>query len=187
MVGVSGPMFRRSPGEARNFTIGYAIGYLVGGTAIAMGASIIGELIRLVLPSYPRELFLAVVLVALGVLDLADRTPELARQVPQRHARNLPAAWLGLIWGLDLSLLFTTRKTTSLIWAALAWVVLIAPGAALAFVSIMVAVSVGQLLVGIHYRHVPDWRFGAGERTLVRWSRAIAGGGLICLATLQTI
>src|SRR5262245_11224398 len=113
MVGVVGPMLRRSPGEAHNFILGYALGYLAGGTVLVTVAYSVGRFLDAVLPQGFRIVALALILVVLGVLDLIDRTPHPMRQVPQRHARNISPGWRGVVWAFDLALLFTTRKTTS--------------------------------------------------------------------------
>lgn len=187
MVGVVGPMLRRSPGEAYNFILGYAVGYLAGGTVLVTVAYGVGQLLRAVVPHGPRVVALILVLVVLGALDLADRTPQAKRQVPQRHARNISPGWRGVVWAFDLALLFTTRKTTSLVWAALATLVLLDPDGALWFLLVLVVVSVGHLVVGTYLDHVMNDRSIGGELRLVRWSRAIAGGGMVCLATVLAI
>lgn len=149
-----------------------------------MSAFAVGQALRQVVPHGPRTALLALILAVLGGLDLLNRTPHPSRQVPQRYARDLPAGWRGLIWAFDLSLLFTTQKATSLVWAALAGVILIAPELAFAFLIIMIVVAVGQLIIGTYYGDVLDRRRIPGELLLVRWSRRVAGVGLLCLATV---
>jgi hypothetical protein len=187
MVGVVGPMLRRSPDEAHNFILGYALGYLAGGTVLVTVAYSAGRILQAIVPHGPRTAALALIFVVLGLLDVFDRTPHAQRQVPQRHARTMSPGWRGVVWAFDLALLFTTRKTTSLIWAALATLVLVDPGGALWFLLIMVVVSVGHLVIGTYSDHVMSDRNIGGELRLIRWSRIIAGGGVACLATALTI
>jgi hypothetical protein len=70
-------------------------------------------------------------LVLFGVADLTDHTPQSPRQVPQRLAGDLnhQPGRLGFIWAVDLGLLVTTQKTTSLLWIGLTGAVLLGPSA----------------------------------------------------------
>jgi hypothetical protein len=85
------------------------------------------------------------------------------------------------VWGFDLALLFTTQKTTSLIWASLAGLVLLQPTlAAVALISISVTSTVLVIVSTI--------RAGATERTEAGWSGKVVwrirrGSGLVILAT----
>lgn len=187
MVGVVGPMLRRSPGEAHNFMLGYLVGYLAGGSVLVLVAYGVGRFLEAVVPHTARIVALAVVLVVLGVLDIVDRTPHAMRQVPQRHARNVSPGWRGVVWSFDLALLFTTRKTTSLVWAALATLVLLDPGGALWFLLIMVVVSVGHLVIGTYLDHLMTEQNIGGELLFIRLSRAVAGGVMVCLSLALTV
>lgn len=184
MVGVTSPLYRRSRADGARFVLGYAIGLLAGGTLMAMLAFGAGTALRAAVPEAWRAAALALVLVVLGVLDIINRTPHPMRQVPQSYARTLPPGWRGLVWGFDLALLVTSQKTTSLVWGALAAVVLLAPDLAAVLVAVLVLVSVGQLLAGVLADHLPDRRFIGYERIVVRWARTGAGVVLVCLGLL---
>ncbi|MGI5245257.1 hypothetical protein [Dactylosporangium sp. CA-139066] len=167
--------------------LGYLAGYVAGGTMLVLVAYGVGRLLEAVVPHTARLVALTVVLLVLGVLDIVNRTPHAMRQVPQRHARNVSPGWRGVVWSFDLALLFTTRKTTSLVWAALATLVLLDPGAALWFLLIMVVVSVGQLVVGTYLDHLMTTKNIGGELLFIRLSRVVAGGVMVCLATVLTV
>lgn len=187
MVGVVAPMLRRSPGDAHSFMLGYLAGYVAGGSMLVLVAYGLGRLLEAVVPHAARLVALAAVLVVLGVLDIIDRTPHSGRQVPQRHARDVSPGWRGVVWSFDLALLFTTRKTTSLVWAALATLILLDPGAALWFLLVMVVVSVGQLVIGTYVDHLMTAEHIGGELLFIRLSRVVAGGAMLCLATALTV
>jgi hypothetical protein len=186
MVGVTSPLYRRSRSAGNRFVAGYAIGLLGGGTLVAMLAFSVGSALRAAVPQQWRLVLLVLVLAGLGVLDLLNRTPHMMRQVPQSYAHTLAPGWRGLIWGFDLALLFTSQKTTSLVWGALAAVVLLEPGFAVLLVAVMVAAFVTQLLIGVVLDHLPDGRFIGYERIVVRWARVAAGVGLLCTGLLLT-
>jgi hypothetical protein len=181
MVGVSAPILRRSPGEFRNFIYGYSAGYLAGATLVGLVIYSLGEVLGAVAPLEVRGGLLGLILVSLGMLDAFNRTPYTRRQVPQRHVRNLGPGWRGMIWAADLALLFTTQKTTSLVWAALLSVVFVAPSLAAFFVAIMVVVAIGSLIIGTLTGHIPGGGGVSGGRYLVRGSRVITGIGLTWL------
>ncbi|GAA4254583.1 hypothetical protein GCM10022255_059820 [Dactylosporangium darangshiense] len=187
MVGVVAPMLRRSPEEAHNFMFGYLAGYLAGGSLLVMIAYGVGRLLEATVPHLARIIAWAAVLVVLGVLDIVNRTPHAMRQVPQRHARNVSPGWRGVVWSFDLALLFTTRKTTSLVWAALATLVLLDPGGALWFLAVMVIVSVGQLVIGTYLDHLMTVHNIGGELLFIRLSRVVSGGVMVCLAVALTL
>lgn len=185
MVGVLSPLYRRSPVEGRRFVAGYVVGVLAGATLVSVLAYVAGAVVAAVLPDPARRLLLAAALAGLGLLDLAGRTPYLMRQVPQRYAVGMSPGWRGLAWGADLALLVTTQKTTSLPWAALAVVVLAAPGAAAVLVPAMLLAYLVQLLLGVWADHVPGAAFLGAERRLVRALRVLTGVVLLWLALLQ--
>jgi hypothetical protein len=185
MVGVTSPLYHRSPGDGRRFIIGHAVGLAAGGALLAMITYAVGSLITRGVPLPVRVgVFVAVVLL-LGVLDLLGRTPHMMRQVPQQYARSMEPGWRGVIWGVDLALLFTSQKTTSLLWGALAAVVLLAPGLAFVVPAAMVLVSISALILGVMLNHVPGGGFIGYERFIVRGGRVFAGAGLLCVGLLQ--
>ncbi|MEU8251357.1 hypothetical protein [Nonomuraea sp. NPDC048916] len=185
MVGVAGPLSRRSPGAARRFIAGYSLGLLVGGTVIALFAAAVAEGLGSALPIRWRELAAGALLVGVGVADVLNRTPHVMRQVPQDYARALEPGWRGLIWGVDLGLLFTTQKTTSLIWGALVATMFLNPSAAPVFLVGMVVASVVGTALGTALNHVPGRAFLSGERMFIRTVRILSGIVLICLGLLQ--
>jgi hypothetical protein len=92
--------------------------------AVAVG---VGALAYSLVPESSRLIATAAGLAALGTLDLANRTPHVWRQVPQRLVRQLTPGTLGVMWGADLGTLISTQKTTSLIWGSLLIAVLATP------------------------------------------------------------
>src|SRR5262245_31420094 len=116
MAGVAGPMLRQSRRAGARLLAGLAIGGALGGLALAAALFLAGRLLGAVMPGTLRLLLLAVAAAAFGLADLADRTPHVSRQVPKVLLGRLPAGTLGLVWGFDLGLLFTTQKTVSLLW-----------------------------------------------------------------------
>jgi hypothetical protein len=125
MVGVSNPIMRRDRAGGWRFIAGFA-----GGLAVATGVvtAVLLPLSSLagLAPEPVRAGVLVALVVALGLADILNRTPHVWRQVPQRLARELnhQPGRLGLIWAVDLGLMVTTQKTTSLLWIGLAGAVL---------------------------------------------------------------
>jgi hypothetical protein len=128
MAGVAGPMLRYDRAGAVRFMLGLLIGGLAGSAVLAVPVFVLGRLVAEVLSEPVRWVVFGVVVVAFGVVDLTLRTPHVQRQVPQALVRTMKPGPLGLVWGVDLAMLFTTQKTTSLMWVALAGLVLVAPG-----------------------------------------------------------
>ncbi|MDA0643016.1 MULTISPECIES: hypothetical protein [Nonomuraea] len=160
---------------------------MVGGTVIALLAAVVAEGLGSVLPLRWREVAAGTLLVGVGVADVLNRTPHVMRQVPQDYARALRPGWRGVLWGVDLGLLFTTQKTTSLIWGALVVTVLLNPMAAPVFLVGMVIGSVAGTVIGTALNHVPGRAFLGGERVFIRTVRALSGVVLICLGLLQIV
>ena len=130
MAGVAGPMFRTSRSAGARFLAGLLAGEVAAAALIAVPFFVAGEAIKTVLAAPTRLWAVAVICALLGAADLANRTPRVQRQVPETLIRRLPPAALGLAWGFDLGLLFTTQKAVSLIWAAIAAIVLLDPAMA---------------------------------------------------------
>lgn len=148
MAGVAGPLLRESRATGVRFLVGLVLGSMIAGTVLALALVVTGGAFGSLLGQPIREVVAALALVALGVLDFLDRTPHIWRQVPQRFVRVLPAGQLGVIWGVDLGMLFTTQKTTSLIWGALVLSVLLSPGSGIALallVSLVASVGIGAI------------------------------------------
>jgi len=188
MAGVAGPMLRRSKAQGARFLSGLMFGELVSSALMATMLYLLGTLVSLVAPLIVREVATAVVVVALGVADLRNRTPHIWRQVPQRFVRSLPPGQLGLVWGFDLALLFTTQKSTSLTWVVLAATGLLYP--ADSWFVLLGMTTIGVLTVTIrsvywslrplalHGDMTSRW-FGAMRRTVGASQVALAGVILI--------
>jgi len=130
MAGVAGPMLERRRWHGVLFLVSLAVGGVAAGLILAVPVYLAGSALHAALPRTGRVALLAAIVVVLAFADLRNRTPHVSRQVPQRLVRMLPPGILGLVWGFDLGLLFTTQKVASLIWAALAAAILLAPSTA---------------------------------------------------------
>ncbi len=178
MAGVASPMLRSSRPEGVRFLTGLTVGNVIGAVMLALPVYLVGMLVRVL----PRPASLVVFVAACAVLGLADlkrRTPHVWRQVPQSLWHRLSPGWLGIAWGIDLGLLVTTQKTTSLIWVALVAVIVLHPAAA---VVVLPLIAVAASLVAVAATLIP----GAEDRTGARWSgpwvvKARRGSGLIIL------
>lgn len=142
MAGVAGPMLRRDRLQGTRFLTGLLAGGFAATLLLAAVLFGLGRLLERGLSPHVRLVVVVVTLVVLGVADIANRTPHIWRQVPQAYVRSIPSGRLGLVWGFDLSLLFTTQKSTSLTWAALAGTGLLVPSAS-------ASVLVGMTLLGV--------------------------------------
>ena len=185
MTGVAGPMMRGSRAASIRFITGLFAGGAAAGVVLAVPAYLVGTAIRAATPAWWRVVIVAVACMAFGIADLINRTPHVWRQVPQRLYHALSPGTLGLVWGFDLGLFFTTQKVVSLIWVAILAVVLFAPTqAAAAFVafSILATLAVTVQTVRGQIRTVPvtGW-----ERTWRKRVRQASGVTLILLALLS--
>ena len=141
MAGVAGPMLRSRVVAGARFLAGLLVGELLAGSLLAIPAFLLGEVAQATLSLPGRLWVLVAACVLFGVADLSSRTPGLRRQVPEHLIQQLPPGMLGVAWGFDLGLLFTTHKVSSFIWVALVAGVLLDPVAAAALV---VGVTVGS-------------------------------------------
>jgi hypothetical protein len=109
--------------------------------------------------------------------------------VPQRLVRVLPPGRLGLVWGFDLSLLFTTQKTTSLAWATLTGLLLLAPSGAL--VALLAMTLAGTAAVAVRSatwgRRTGNSAVGDRRRPWFLPMRRGAGIALLLLAVLTAL
>lgn len=146
MVGVSNPMMQGDRRAGWVFLGGFGVGLAAAAVVVAIPLMLLGAALAH-LPAPVRGGVLAVLLVGFGLADLLNRTPHMWRQVPQRFVRELRPGQLGFVWAVDLGLLVTTQKTTSLIWIGLAGLVL---GASpIAILAGVITISTGfGLLVG---------------------------------------
>jgi hypothetical protein len=126
MVGVSNPIMRHDRRAGGRFIAGFGAG-LAAATAVLAGPLLLLSAAAHFAPQPVRVGVLAALVVLLAVADLFNRTPHVWRQVPQRFARELghQPGRLGFVWAIDLGLLVTTQKTTSLLWIGLAGAVLL--------------------------------------------------------------
>ncbi len=148
MVGVANPLNNQDRRAASRFIGGLWFGSLVGSLLVAALLSVAAVTTALI-PEWVRSVAAAAIIVTFALFDLVDRTPQISRQVPQRFARVLSDGLRGLWWGADLSLVYTTRKATSLLWVTLAAGVLVT-GPAIAVLSLLAANIV--FLVGVTIR-----------------------------------
>jgi hypothetical protein len=183
MAGVASPMLRRTPSGGRRFLLGLLVGGIAAGILLSVPVYLIGIAIDSVVPIKERLMILAAILVILATADLIRRTPHVLRQVPERFIWDLPPGFLGIVWGFDLGLLITTRKTTSLIWVAVVGVVLFWPAmAAVVLVSITVVATLA----------IAAWSFTDRNRNSLGIEHqrlpglAQQGSGILILALLMT-
>ncbi|MFE9870388.1 hypothetical protein ACFYON_07065 [Micromonospora sp. NPDC005686] len=186
MAGVASPMLRRNVSEGLRFLAGLAVGGLVAGMVLAVPVYLIGSAVGELVPETWRVVALVALAVLFGVLDLLDRTPHIWRQVPQRLVRSLPAGTLGVVWGIDLGLLFTTQKTTSLIWLATAGVVLVAPGSA-PLVLVVTALTVTLLVTLWSLTRKAAEIEERSDRLWVSRVRRVSGAAMLLLAAALAV
>lgn len=181
MAGVAGPMLRRSRPQGTKFLLGLLMGGILASTVLASLLFGVGSALEM-LSSTIRIGVVGSALVLFGLLDVANRTPHLWRQVPQGLIRVLPPWRLGAVWGFDLSLLFTTQKTTSLTWAALVGTVLVARREAWVVLIGMAVISVTTIsLRSVLYAIRGPALMGDGRRT---WFVAMRRGAGLVLVVL---
>ncbi|MDI2131064.1 hypothetical protein [Yinghuangia seranimata] len=187
MAGVAGPMLQRSKLQGTRFLLGLLVGGLGAAALLASIAYGLGELIAWAVPTLGRQIAAGLVLLVLGIADARDRTWHVWRQVPQAYVRKLAPGRLGLVWGFDLGLLFTTQKSTSLTWGALVGVVLLAPSSAWLVLPGMTTVGMAVISVRSIWFMLtrPSWRGDRGRRWHGR-VRLLSGAGLVVLAAAAT-
>jgi hypothetical protein len=184
MAGVAGPLLRSNTRMGIRFLSGLLVGEAMAGTLLAVPAYLLSSTLRPLLPVADRLWAVAVVSLALAAADFANRTPQLSRQVPQTLIYQLPYGTLGVTWGIDLGLLFTTRKTASLIWVAIvAGILLSPPLAALIVVGIPVISGLAVVVSSIRYRPAPRGRAGARLRAL----RRVSGTAITVCAVVTAV
>jgi hypothetical protein len=180
MAGVAGPRLRAERREAVRLLAGLVLGRLAGGVVLAVPAYLLARATHAALDTSTRLWLAAGACVVFAVFDLADRTPHPWRQVPQTLVHRLPPGALGVAWGVDLGLLFTTQKVASLIWVSLAGSVLLDPATAAAVPVVAAGLAgLGEVALSVAG---PRW-YGARSRLArlprrhVRWA-----SGLVLLA-----
>lgn len=163
MAGVAGPMYVRDRHGGLRFIAGLLIGESASSLVVAAVVFTLGQFVRHQVAAF-SAVGLAAVITVLGVSDLLGRTPQLSRQVPQRLIHRLPAGRLGLVWGLDLGLLVTTRKTTSLTWIVLL-IALVRPAPSM----FVVPATMALVSVAITWVRARRWRSDDLIRNPVRY------------------
>jgi len=186
MAGVAGPMLRTNRGGAVRLLAGLMAGEIAAGVLIAVPAFLLGEGLRDVLPAPARLWVVAALCVLFGAADLAGRTPRMARQVPEDLIRRLPPGSLGLAWGFDLGLLFTTQKAVSLIWIAIAATVLLDPPVAAA-VIIGMAVLAGLVITALSLLRRPGVDRLSTWGLRLRQARFGSGAAILALCVLTAV
>jgi hypothetical protein len=118
------------------------MGELLGAVVVGFAAYLVGTILERTMPQIGRFAVVVAIGIALAVADLAGRTPQARRQVPQRLARSVRSSpvVVGGAWGFDLGLQVTTRKVASIGWFALAAAAVLRPSLAPA-VSLLMALS----------------------------------------------
>ena len=192
MVGVASPMLRYGPmvryGRSVPYRLltGLTVGLLLASFALALVAWVIGTSLASFVPLHARLLLLAALCLVFGVADLLNRTPHVRRQVPQVFIRRLPPGeLLGITWGFDLGLLFTTQKVVSLLWVALAAIVLVVPDSGwliLGTAAMLEALTIAGASAG-GWRGVDN--FGTKvSRAWTRRMKAFSGLALMAIAVI---
>jgi hypothetical protein len=181
MAGVAGPRLRSHRGEGVRLLIGLVLGRLAAGVALSVPAYLLARAAHATFGAPARLWLAAVACASFAAFDLADRTPHPWRQVPQSLIHRLPPGTLGVAWGVDLGLLFTTQKVASLIWVSIAGSVLLDPATAAA-VPVVVAAMAGAGEVALSVAG-PRW-YGSGSRLVrlpLRHIRRASGVALLAL------
>jgi hypothetical protein len=177
-------MLRARTADGARFLAGLAAGSIVGGLLLALTVFTLGQLVRDVLPPDGRVTVLIAVACLLGVADLVNRTPHVWRQVPQRLIHRLPSGSLGLVWGVDIGLMFTTQKTVSLGWAAIAAAGLLDPGVAPALLAGMAVLSSLALAIWSAVGLVPSDHGSRRDRMWQKSIRRLSGAAMIVAALI---
>jgi hypothetical protein len=184
MVGVSGPLLAESSSEGSRFLVALTVAGLAGSATLAMVAVAVSLAVQAVLPFGARLAMLVVWAILLGVADLANRTPQLWRQVPQRLVRELKPGMLGMFWGFDLGLIVTTKKVTSLGWLAIGGMILVRPALVpVCVIAIGLTTSLSVALWSVRIRNDTQCLLKRRRDWMTR-TRMLSGTGMLMVATL---
>ncbi len=184
MVGVSSPMFLYRRGDAARFFVGHFIGLALAATGLALVLYPIAQGLAAAATLATRTLLAGVLCVTLGLFDVLDKTPQSWRQTPQRYVRTLRPLGLGFVYGIDVGLLVSTQKVTSLLWAAIVGVTLVSPELLLAVLYGVVAVLGLSVFTQAAFLSPLEWSgvCGLGVMRAVRIVRLVSGSLLITCA-----
>jgi hypothetical protein len=184
MVGVSGPLLADSVRDGTRFLLGLTIAGIAGSAMLATVAVTFSLALQRALPFEGRLFVLAGLAMLFGLADLADRTPQLFRQVPQRLVRELRPGMLGSVWGFDLGLIVTTKKVTSLGWLAICGMMLVRPGLVpLCVISIGLTTSMSVVLWSARIRNDTQCLVKRRRPWMTR-TRRFSGFTLLAVAVL---
>src|ERR1700722_10531353 len=101
MAGVSGPMMRDHRGGFR-FLGGLGAGELAGSLVVGLVLYLLGTMVAAITTEPVRLGIVAALGILLAAADVAGKTPQARRQVPQRLLKSgLPPAVLGVTYGFD--------------------------------------------------------------------------------------
>jgi len=149
MVGVAGPMFRRSRNEGIRFLVGFTLGQLTSALFLAVAIIAIGMVVVYVLPWQFRITLFAAGAALLALADKTGRTPQVSRQVPVDLYHRLEPGRLGFAWGVDVGLIFTTQKTSSMPWLGLLAAITLLPLGSLPMLMSLALASAMSLFIGV--------------------------------------
>ncbi len=184
MVGVTSPLMLTVPSRGRRLMAGFVAGHLCGAIILTAVLYLVGSIIVALANASVRLAAFGAIMVALGLADVAGRTPSLRRQTPQSLVRALPPFSLGLAWGFDIGLSVTTIRVTSILWGVLAYGVLLHPKA----LPILMAVYIGVGLMSYLVRsHLPLRDSYLHSVALGARARSIAMLGSLVIITAVTI
>lgn len=178
-------MLRNSRAAGARFLAGLLAGEITAGMLLAVPAVLVGEGLHAVLDARARLWAVAAICVLFGLADLANKTPRTERQVPEDLIRRLPPGSLGLAWGFDLGLLFTTQKAVSLIWVAIAAAVLLDPPVAAALI-VGTAVVASMTVMALSIWRRPGGGL-SGWRLRIRLARQGSGAAILGLFVLTAV
>jgi hypothetical protein len=179
-------MWRRRPRDAVAFLTGLAAGEVLAALVVSLVVATAGNALQATMSHQIRVVLFAVLATALGVADIAGKTPHVWRQVPQQLFWRLPPGPLGLVWGFDLGLLVTTQKVVSLIWVAVIGVALLEPGSAPWLLILMAVIACVSVAVLSRTVAALSDKFGnSRERQWVKRIRIGSGVTIIALAAIQ--
>jgi hypothetical protein len=185
MAGVAGQTMRVSAARATRFLVGLVVGEAVAGLFVAGAVYLVGTLLGVIAPPDLRLLAVAAAALFFGLADLRGRTPQVSRQVPRRLAYKLTSGSLGLVWGFDLGLLFTTQKTVSLLWLSVVGVLLVDPAAAPVALVVWSVVS-GTTVVG--WALVPNSQLRlAQEQPWIKVAKHISAVTMVATAVVSVL
>lgn len=187
MAGVAGPLISRDVSGGVRFLMGLFIGGAFGGAVLAIPAYAMSLVLGFAINRRLGLILLAVGCMLLGAADLAGRTPHVWRQVPQGYVHRLQPGGLGLVWGVDLGLLFTTQKVVSLIWAALLATILLSPD-----LTVILLVSTGGLsgltaAAWLMFRGKATSPMSGWNRIWIMRTRQASGITLLALSALSLV